>query len=249
MCPRIKALVIQAEQLESDLAGKDELPTGEVRIGMMPSVAELLVATLFKQARERFPGIRLRIFEGSNGQLDEWVSNGRIDMGVLYRYGQTARRNEDPLFAVDTYLVGPPNDPITSQPTVSFDKLDGLPLVLPGVPNGLRVALDKIAARQHQGFTLSVVMEADSLPIQRSMASHGQAYAVHGGVVVARDVKTGIVTASCIVNPKIKRTVVLATTTQRPLSRAGREISHLLRNISHEATGDTSLYTAKSVNA
>lgn len=231
MFPRIKALVIQADQLESDLHGRDELPTGEVRVGFMPSVAELLVATLFKQIQERFPGIRLRIFEGSNGQLDEWVSNGKIDMGILYRYGQSPRRNEDPLFTVETYLVGPPGDPITEAVTVDFSELDGLPLVLPGVPNGLRTALDKIAAKQQEGFSMSVVMEADSLPIQRSMASNGQAYAVHGGVVVARDVKAGIVSAARIVNPSINRTVVLASTTQRPLSLAAREISYLLRQI------------------
>jgi LysR family nitrogen assimilation transcriptional regulator len=231
MFPRIKALVLQADQLESDLHGRDELPTGEVRVGFMPSVAELLVATLFKQTQERFPGIKLRIFEGSNGQLDEWVSNGRIDMGMLYRYGQAAKRNEDSLFSVDTYLVGAPGDPITEDATVDFSLLNGLPLVLPGVPNGLRTTLDKIAAKQPEGFRLSVVMEADSLPIQRSMASNGQAYAVHGGVVVARDVKAGIVSAARIVNPTIMRTMVLASTTQRPLSLAAREVSYLLRQI------------------
>jgi LysR family nitrogen assimilation transcriptional regulator len=206
--PQIKALVLEAERVESLMNGKDEMPTGEVRVGFMPSVAELLVAVLFKRVTERFPGIKLRIFEGSNGQLDEWVSTGRIDMGVLYRYGKTARRNEDSLFVVDTFLVGAPGDRVTSQPTISFAKLDGLPLVLPGVPNGLR-----------------------------SMASHGQAYAVHGGVVVWRDVQAGIVSASRIVSPAIKRTMVLATTTQHSLSLAARETATIVRTVAQEHSG------------
>lgn len=232
--PEIKALVEEAERVENLMHGKDELPVGGVRIGLMPSVSELLVATLFKRIREKFPGIRLRIFEGSNGQLDEWCSTGRIDMAVLYRYGKVIKRGEDVLFEVDTFLVGPPGDPVTTQPTVEFARLDGLPLVLPGAPNGLRVALDQIARRQKEGFRLSVVLEADSLPIQRSMASHGEAYAVHGGVVVWRDVKAGVVSAARIVNPEMRRAMVLATTTQHPLTLAARETATIIRNVVHE---------------
>jgi LysR family nitrogen assimilation transcriptional regulator len=232
--PQVKSLIQEADRIESVISGKNEMPAGEVRIGLMPSVAEMLVATIFKRVRERFPDIKLRVFEGSNGQLDEWVSMGRIDLAVLYRYGKGSRKNEDTLFIVDTYLVGAPGDRVTSKPTVSFASLDGLPLVLPGVPNGLRVTLDQIARRQKEGFTLSIKMEADSLPIQRSMASHGEAYAVHGGVVVWRDVRAGIVSASRIVNPGIKRTMVLATTTQHSLSLAARETAKIVRTLAQE---------------
>ena len=232
--PHIKALISEADRVESLMNGKDELPAGEVRIGLMPSVAELLVATIFKRVRERFPDIKLRVFEGSNGQLDEFVSTGRVDLAVLYRYGRAERKNEDALFVVDTYLVGAPGDRITSHPTISFANLNGLPLVLPGVPNGLRVTLDQLARRQKEGFVLSIKMEADSLPIQRSMASHGEAYAVHGGVVVWRDVQAGVVSASRIVNPGIKRTMVLASTSQHSLSLAARETAKIVRAVAQE---------------
>lgn len=232
--PHVVALISEADRVEILMNGKDELAAGEVRIGLMPSVAELLVATIFKRVRERFPDIKLRVFEGSNGQLDEFVSTGRVDLAVLYRYGRAERKNEDALFVVDTYLVGAPGDRITSHPTINFANLNGLPLVLPGVPNGLRVTLDQLARRQKEGFVLSVKMEADSLPIQRSMASHGEAYAVHGGVVVWRDVQAGVVSASRIVNPGIKRTMVLASTSQHSLSLAARETAKIVRAVAQE---------------
>lgn len=238
--PDVKALVTEAERVEALLQGRDELPAGEVRVGFMPSVAEMLVAVLYRRVSERFPDIRLRILEGSNGQLDEWVSTGRVDMAVLYRYGKSGRRGEQKLFDVDTFLVGPPGDRLTSRPTVDFAQLDGLPLVLPGAPNGLRVALDQLTRRQKAGFRLRVAMEADSLPIQRSMASHGAAYAVHGGVVVRRDVQAGIVSAARIVNPGLRRTLVLATTSQHPLSLAARETAMLVRGVAQaEAVAGT----------
>lgn len=232
--PEVKALLAEAQRVEGMLRGRDEVPRGEVRLGLMPSVAELLVAQLFNRARQAFPEVRLRLFEGSNGQLDAWVSSGHVDFAVLYRYGKVARPLEEPLFDVETFLVGAPGDPLTNGGSVPFSALDGLPLVLPGSPNGLRVVLDRIARRQSEGFRLNVVLEADSLPIQRSMASHGEAYAVHGGVVVRRDVQAGIVSAAPIVEPGIRRTMVLATTTQRPLLPAAREVSRLVRVMADE---------------
>jgi LysR family nitrogen assimilation transcriptional regulator len=229
--PEAKALLQESRRLQDLLHGRDERPAGEVRIGLMPSVAELLVADLFQEVRAQYPGIRLRLFEGSNGQLDEWVQIGHLDMAVLYRYGQGARRNEDALFEVETFLVGAPGDPLANRPTVSFAELNHLPLVLPGAPNGLRVALDQLARRQAEGFRLNIVLEADSLPIQRSMAAHGAAYAVHGGVVVGRDVRAGVVSAARIVEPGLRRTLVLATTTQHPLSVAARATMPLLRRV------------------
>lgn len=232
--PEIKALLVEADRVEGLLRRTDELPVGEVRIGLMPSVAELLVAELFGRVRSRFPEVRLHLFEGSNGQLDAWIATGHLDVAVLYRYGRQSRALEEPLFDVETYLVGAPGDPLTSAPAVPFSALDGLPLVLPGEPNGLRAALTQIARRQPEGFRLNTVLEADSLPIQRSMASHGQAYAIHGGVMVRRDVQAGVVSAAPLVDPCIRRTMVMATTTQRPMTRGTREVLRLMRQIAEE---------------
>jgi LysR family transcriptional regulator, nitrogen assimilation regulatory protein len=244
--PEVKALLAEADRVEGVLRGSDELPLGDVRIGLMPSVAELLLSELFARVRAKFPGVRLRLFEGSNGQLDAWVSTGHVDLALLYRYGRQKRPMEDPLFDVETYLVGAPGDPLTSRPSVPFSALDGLPLVLPGVPNGLRVALDQLARRQPEGFRLNPVLEADSLPIQRSMASSGQAYAIHGGVVVQRDVKAGLVSAAPLVDPGIRRTIVMAVTSQRPLTRAAKEVSRVLRRMAGEHV-DAGTFDAPSV--
>lgn len=232
--PEIKALLAEADRVEGLLRRTDELPVGEVRIGLMPSVAELLVAPLFGRVKERFPEVRLHLFEGSNGQLDAWIATGHLDIAVLYRYGRQTRALEEPLFDVDTYVVGAPGNPLTCASSVPFSALDGLPLVLPGEPNGLRAALNQVVRRQAEGFRLNTVLEADSLPIQRSMASHGQAYAIHGGVVVRRDVQAGVVSAAPLVEPSIRRTVVAATSTQKPLTRAAREVLRLVRTLAEE---------------
>jgi LysR family nitrogen assimilation transcriptional regulator len=229
--PRVKHLLLEAERLASDIKSSAGVPSGEVRIGLMPSLADPLVTLLFRQTREHFPQIRLHLFEGSAGQLEEWLATGRIDAAALFRYSESVPRDEELLGSVDTYLVGPPGDRITSAATVDFARLDNLPLVLPGMPNGLRVALSQLAKRRRIG--LSVAIEADSLPIQKTLAATGEAYAVLGGHAVSGDVKSRLLQASRIVSPGIKRIVTLATTTHQTPSLAGRKVIELVRQIMH----------------
>ena len=51
-----------------------------------------------------------------------------------------------------------------------------MPFILPSVPNGLRTALDAIARQQR--ITLAPVIEADSLPLQKSLVATERLYTV-----------------------------------------------------------------------
>jgi LysR family nitrogen assimilation transcriptional regulator len=230
--PRVRELLEAADRLSSEVKGTAIAPRGEVRIGTMPSLSHPLINLLFRRTAEHFPQVRLHVFEGSSGQLDEWLKYGRLDLAILFRYGKASLRNEDVLALADSYLVGPIEDALTQAPTIDFAKLDGLPLILPGVPNGLRVALDGLAKRKR--ISLRVVMEADSLPIQKDIVADRGGYTVLAGHAVLQDVEAGRLQAARIVNPGIERIIALGTTTHHPLTLASREVGKLVHVIAEE---------------
>jgi LysR family transcriptional regulator, nitrogen assimilation regulatory protein len=230
--PRVRALLNDADQLESDIKGAAHVPTGDVRLGILPSTARPLVNLLYRRAYERFPGIRLRLFEGSSGQVDEWLATGRIDIGILYRYQRIVRDSEQPLAVVDSFLVGPAKDAVTRNATVRFAQIHRLPLVLPGIPNGLRVILDQVA--REKGVALTVVMEADSIPIQKDFVIDQTGYTILPMHAVAQEVRAGLLQASRITSPGIDRTITLGTARQRPPGPPAREIIGLIREIVDE---------------
>jgi LysR family nitrogen assimilation transcriptional regulator len=233
--PRAKALLLESDQLLDDIKASAGIPTGEVRVAILPSISVPIVNRLYRATRERYPGIRLHILEGSTGQVDEWLVNGRVEVAMLYRYGKGAVTNEYSLATVDTYLVGPANDPITRSPTVRFEKLDRLPLILPGVPNALRVLLDQMAKKKR--ISLSIAMEADSIPLQKEVTAECGCHTLLPIHAVLPEVQTGRLQASKLVNPGIERTIALGTTTQRPLTGAGREMAKLIRQIVADLSG------------
>lgn len=232
--PRVKAWLNEAEQIAKDVKATIGVPTGVVQVGMIPSAGHLLASLLFQQTRLLFPEIHLRILDGTTGQLSEWVETGLVDIAILFRYGHERRSDEHPLAVIDNFLVGPAGDALTKSPTVSFTRLDRLPLILPGLPNTLRRVLDQTAKRKR--IALSVVMECDSLEIQKDVVADGGGYTIHGSHAVIHELKSGRLQASRIVSPTIERTIALCVTRYRPPTLACREVARLIRTCVEQMT-------------
>ncbi|MGJ7579853.1 LysR family transcriptional regulator [Variovorax sp. RHLX14] len=216
--PMVKALLSDAEQLELELRGEAREPAGRVTIGSLPSITNPIVGRLFKRLQENHPGIRLKVLEGSSGQVEEWLSDARIDIAVLYRYGQTPHEHEHALATVDSYLIGAPGDRLTAAPEVAFASLHALPFILPGAPNGLRTSLDGMARQAH--ITLAPVLEADSLPLMRSAVAEARLYTVLPIHAVWTEVKEGKLQAAKIVSPTLQRVVSMALARTKGPTRA-----------------------------
>jgi DNA-binding transcriptional LysR family regulator len=229
LLPKITMLLQQASELSAQLDEGTRLPSGEVRLGALPSLYTVLAVPLFFDLRKAFPGIRLQIFEGSAGQIDQWLANGFVDIGLPYRYAKTYQAGVDPLVHVSSYVMGAPSTELTANATVRFAALDGRPLVLPGTPSSVRLALDQMASQA--GITLNVVLEADSTQIQKAIAKLGGAYAVLPAHAATEEIEAGSLQISRIVEPQFNRTIVLAMTGARPPSRAARQVARTVREI------------------
>ena len=230
--PRVKALLIEAEQLQGEVQASAGAPFGAVTLGIQSSATRPLASLLFQRTRERFPGITLRILEGFSGHIEEWLANGRVDVGILNRYGSDKSRKNDALLTVNLYLVGGGRDPAMAKKKIRFASLATLPLALPGLPNGLRLMLNEAA--RTQGFELSVAIEVDSLVVIKDVVADGGIYTILPLHAVVDEVRAGRLRAAPLQEPALNRALVLATSTQRPLSRASREIVRLIRQLVEE---------------
>lgn len=231
--PRVVELLASADRLASDMKSNAGTPSGEVSIALVPSLAQPLVDMLYRRVRALYPGLLLRCIDQSSGGIDELLAAGKVDLGLPFRYKRTAA-NEELLATVDTYLVGAPGDRLTAPETVPFSALQALPLLLPSVPNGLRVAMDQLAKRHR--VSLVVAMEANSVSIQKDLAAAGTLHTILSEHAILREVEAGMLQAARIVSPGLRRSIVLVGSSHHPLSLAGRHVARLIREISQELT-------------
>jgi len=232
IAPRVRTWLAETDQLMDDIKSNAQVPLGQVRIGLLPSAAHPLFTTLYERVRERYPRIRLSVREGQGAELDALLDSGAVDFAILFRSQKSARRDEQHLATVDTFLVGGPKAEFTSGATIAFSRLDRLPLVLPSSPSAWRHLLDEVSRRQ--GITLNVILEADSIVVQKEVVARGDAYTILGPYAMMEDVRTRRLRASRIVNPDLKRFVTLSISKKGPLTLACKAVVQLVSEVAKE---------------
>jgi DNA-binding transcriptional LysR family regulator len=226
---QVKDLLEQAQSLEQHIRADLKEPSGSVTIGTLPSIGTFLMRKLFSEVKQKHSSVKLKVLEGSSGQVEEWLNDSRVDIAILYRYGNLQPEHEELLATVDSYLIGCMGDKITSKEFVKFSELDGLPFILPSSPNGLRTALDTIARQAN--ISITPVIEADSLPLQKQLTEQERLFTVLPLHAVWQEVKGGQLQATKIIDPVIQRSVVMAFSKAKGPSRAMSAVSTQLVNI------------------
>jgi LysR family transcriptional regulator, nitrogen assimilation regulatory protein len=229
---RAQALAREAEQLTEDIHSFRCAPSGLVILGVLPSTVTPLVADLHVRLLATFPNIRLRVLEGFSDQIERWLSEGVVDVGLPSHYRRGNRTEDDVLLHANLVLVaGPDAPPLPEQ--IPFDAAARLPLVLAADPNGLRVLVEDVARRR--GVSLNVAVETNSLAAQRDLVRRCGYYTIMAPEAVAADNPSGRLLTSTIVRPVLPRRVVLAVSRQRPLSRASRAVLQTLKAVANQS--------------
>ncbi|WP_426996854.1 LysR family transcriptional regulator [Pseudarthrobacter sp. N5] len=62
---------------------REGLVRGKVRLAAAPTASHRLVPELLKRWRAELPGLDIRLFEGSDDELEVWLASGAVDAAVL----------------------------------------------------------------------------------------------------------------------------------------------------------------------
>ncbi|HVL77586.1 MAG TPA: LysR family transcriptional regulator [Noviherbaspirillum sp.] len=233
LLPRIQSILAETDALVRDAQGERDSPTGVVEIGVVPALSQPLVSGLCKRLRVRYPGIRLRAFEGYSGQVEEWLANGKVELAVCNSYGRGMLPGAQLLLQSGVALVGPHQmlDGIGSE--TAFPALRDVPLVLPTRPNVLVSKLVDIAARHR--FTLQIALEAGTGSLIRDAVQHVGLCTVLPLVIAERDFRAPDYVISRLIKPSLQQKAWLLASTQRPVSRAARLVQRMISDIAAQA--------------
>lgn len=222
-------IVNLVEQAQSEIGTLRSMPQGRVAIAMPPSIGWVLTGPLVLRCREAFPNIILHLVEGFSGHVAEWLSTGQIDIGIVYQAPRRPTLATEPLFSDELILLGPVNDPAgLGGDSVDTARLAEIPVILPARPHGLRVLIDN--EMEKLGLAARVEFEVDAMPSTLSLVERGIGYTVLSDGAVKHLIAAGRIRRWALTNPSLKRELLLATSTQRPMSVATRLITRLIRD-------------------
>jgi DNA-binding transcriptional LysR family regulator len=236
LLPRAESLVKDADALSDIVAADTSRPRGTVRLAIQPSASWPLLRDLYVSVRDTYPSIHLQVAEAPTAQIAEWLREGRHDLGVLSQPGHETLPSAELLFASSLQVVSRAGDPLTRRPTVSFDRVAKLPLVVAVMPNGGRVLLEEIAKRR--GVRLNVVMDVYSIHLIKKLVRDGLAYTIAFASAIADEIQTGQLAAARIAQPSMTQAFYLSTSPARRPSAAVRAVAEVIRRLAKRAFED-----------
>jgi len=84
--------------LRTEVAAITGQVTGTLRLASLPSATGTLLASPLRTFADRYPQVQVRLFEGGEQEIRDWLAQGAADVGVitLPRAGPADRRSGHP---------------------------------------------------------------------------------------------------------------------------------------------------------
>lgn len=221
----------QAEQNVRETVG---VARGHLLIGAPPTVVRHLAPPLVRQIARHHPQVDLEFTEGSSGYVNEWLSNGLLDIAVLHDATRTQHFLTEPLLREALVLVTGPasGEGVTGLlgETAALSALACHRLVLPRRAHGLRLLLERVAIQAR--LTLDVAAEVDGLAAAKAMVREdGLASVLPRGSVTPADGLVVRCVAGFEEGRPLSRTLLLATSSQRPVSQTTRLVINAVKSV------------------
>ncbi|WP_291688001.1 LysR substrate-binding domain-containing protein [Bradyrhizobium sp.] len=211
----VAVLQLMAHAREDLGASRDE-PVGRVTIGLPPSMGRQLTLPLIDRFKKELPAARLAIVEGLSTHIVEWVTTGRIDIGLVYNPEAQPGLEITPLLQEQLGLVSHAprgKRKRAALPPLPMKELSRYPLIVPERVHAMRRLLDTQAALA--GIKLDIAWEVSSVPSIIDLVCAGYGYAVLTASGVAASARAGELVTRRLVDPTPVSVLCLAISSHR----------------------------------
>jgi len=199
-----------------DLGASRNEPVGRVTIGLPPSMGRQLTLPLIDRFKKQLPAARLAIVEGLSTHIVEWVTTGRIDIGLVYNPEAQPGLEITPLLQEQLGLVSHApkgKGKRAALPPLPMKELSRYPLIVPERIHAMRRLLDTQAALA--GIKLDIAWEVSSVPSIIDLVCAGYGYAVLTASGVAASARAGELVTRRLVDPTPVSVLCLAISAHR----------------------------------
>jgi DNA-binding transcriptional LysR family regulator len=199
-------------------------PSGKIVLGVTPTFCPVIVPDLFARMRRHYPMIELKVVHAGTIRLEEFVVDGRVDIGLLAEISRSRLITSARLAEEEMVLVTRPG--IRPHGVVTFDELRRTPLIL---GDGLRAAMETLLAGHD--VELNVETELNDHETIRLMVQQGVGASILPHSSVYRECGRGLAEAHRITASGIFRTLALGVAASRSTSSAREAVAEVVAQV------------------
>jgi len=197
---------------------------GHVTIGLPVPATRFIGQRMLNDLKVHHPGISLKIAEGFNPLIHEWLLSGSIDLAILYGPLESTILRRQLLAVEELYAITAASEKNLSRTTITSQELLKGPLILPHRPHILRTIVDEIAVNDVP------IIEVNAITLMFELASANQGYAILPGNSLNHAIAAGDVVALKIIEPVLSWDVSIWHSSLQELS----EPALIVRQLVHD---------------
>ena len=225
-----QAILKQVADARSAVTQSTTRPSGSVSLGLPHSISGALALPLLTAARATYPEITLQLTEEISGSLIEQLKSGRLNLAVLFDDGQLGGFEAMPLVEEDLMHICRADSPAKpAGPSITLGAALGSTLILPAQQHGVRPLIEQAAASA--GLALTKLIEINSIAILKSALLADMGATLLPLAPLRAEIESGLLVATPIENPPIRRSVTLCASRNIPLTNAAAAIRSLVRQV------------------
>ncbi len=209
--------------------------SGQLRLGVLPSVGPYLLPDAVKRLHASYPDLRFTVREENTIDLETMLKDGSLDTIICTAEDHPSTHSE-PLFQESLWICAAPDDPIAGTGPVSPKDLAGRELLTVGFGHRLGLIVQSLA--DQFGAHVSNEYKGTSLDATRQMAAMGAGLAVLPSLyAVSEASRDRDLILRPIASPKARREISLIWRKSSPLSQSFRTIAEALRDVAEAKLG------------
>lgn len=213
---RALTILKMVDETTKEVAAYDRDASETIRIGMPPAVMLLVGTELAVTVREHHPQVFLSLVEEMSHVLIETLSRGELDFILCWDVPDLPHLVRTALLQDDLVLVTLPGQH-KGEPIAFVDALEGS-LVMAEEGDSVRNAV--LRTTRELGLELKIAYEVRSMPAMKNLVARGVAHTILPFASVIDEVRSGMLDAHPITMPAVRRTLFLASSSQRPQFRS-----------------------------
>jgi LysR family nitrogen assimilation transcriptional regulator len=199
-------------------------PSGKIVLGVTPTLCPVVVPELFGRMRHQYPMIELKVVHAGTIRLEEFVIDGRVDIGLMAEISRSRLIVSTPLAEEEMVLVTKPG--AWPRQVVSLAELRRIPLIL---GDGLRAAMETLLAGR--GIDLQVETELNDHETIRLMVQQGVGASILPHSSVYRECMRELAEAHRITPEGVFRTLALGVAANRGTSSARGAVAEIVAQV------------------
>jgi LysR family nitrogen assimilation transcriptional regulator len=197
-----------------DLGASRDEPVGRVTIGLPPSIGRQLTLPIIDRFKQELPAAKLAVVEGLSSHIVEWVTTGRVDVGLVYNPEAQPGLDIVPLLQEALGLVShAAKGKRRLTAPLPMQELSRYPLIVPERVHAMRRLLETQAALA--GVKLNIAWEVSSVPSIIELVCAGYGHAVLTASGVAASARAGELAVRRLVDPTPTSVLCLVTSAHK----------------------------------